>query len=216
MKQTESRYFLGVDLGKYQDYTALALVEKRTERLYGMDWVRRAQREEGVEVRYLLRMMRRLQQGTSYERVVEEVKRVADGVEKAGRCEVVVDATGLGAAVVEMLERGVRRVAPVVITGGETARGDGRSSWVPKKDLMSQLAVALEKRELRGAREIRERGLVERELKEMRITRGASGGEKYGSPAGGHDDLVMALALACWRAMRRKEWGEQRKDLGLW
>jgi hypothetical protein len=216
MNPVERRFYLGVDLGQRQDYTAVALVERHTKRLYGMDWVRRARTEEGVELRYLLRQMKRLRLGTSYEKVVEEVRRMVENVEKKGWCEVVVDATGIGAVVVEMLERSVRRVAPVVITGGETARGDGRWWWVPKKDLMVELAVALEKRELRAGQGMHERGVVERELMEMRVTRGGGGREKYGAPAGGHDDLVMALALACWRARRRKEWGEQRKDLGLW
>ncbi len=52
---------------------------------------------------------------------------------------------------------------------------------VPKRDLLASVQVALEKGELRIARELR-----------------AAGAER----AGKHDDLVIALALACWKVRR--------------
>jgi hypothetical protein len=58
----------------------------------------------------------------------------------------------------------------------------------PKRDLISGLQLALEKGELRIARRMKEVGSLVRELMEVR---------------GEHDDLVIALALACWRARRK-------------
>jgi hypothetical protein len=50
----------------------------------------------------------------------------------------------------------------------------------------------MEKGELRIARRLREAGALVRELPDIRAT----------TKNTGHDDLVIAVALACWRANR--------------
>jgi hypothetical protein len=113
---------------------------------------------------------------------------------------VVVDATGVGAPVVDMLrasDLGCELTA-VTITGGERQiSGSGRVS-VPKKDLIASLQLALEKNELRIARRMGDVRTLMRELMDIRAEGGRIGAER----AGEHDDLVIALALACWRARR--------------
>jgi hypothetical protein len=51
----------------------------------------------------------RIPLGTPYPIVVEKIRMVTQHEELAGRCEAVVDATGLGAPVVEMLRSAGRR-----------------------------------------------------------------------------------------------------------
>jgi len=61
--------------------------------------------------------------------------------------------------------------------------------------------LALEKGEMRIARRMKDVGALVRELMDVRITAGGRvGADKHGE----HDDLVIALALACWRAKRRE------------
>ncbi|MBK5292147.1 MAG: hypothetical protein JJE04_10775 [Acidobacteriia bacterium] len=201
----EKRYYVGVDLGQRRDYTAIAVLERVVERVYGRDFIRLRRVEEGVRWHYRLRYLRRLGLGCGYESAVESVRRVILGAEMGGRYEVVADATGVGAGVVEMLRRACGAVTAVVITSGSSAHVSDGNWLTPKKDLIGELAVMLEQRVLRVAPGMQELGQLERELLGMRMGRG--GRE--------HDDMVMAVALACWRARRRGVIGEQGRSLGL-
>jgi hypothetical protein len=59
--------------------------------------------------------------------------------------------------------------------------------------------VLLEK----GERRLREAGALVRELSDIRETTKNTGRMKLGADGyGEHDDLVIAVALACWRANR--------------
>jgi hypothetical protein len=69
---------------------------------------------------------------------------------------------------------------------------------------MAGLRSALEGGELRIARRMRETGALVRELGEVRMAAGRRAGSvRIGADGyGEHDDLAIALALACWRAGR--------------
>jgi hypothetical protein len=92
----------------------------------------------------------------------------------------------------------------VVISGGEKATSGGGNTWsVPKRDLLTGVQVLLERGELKIAAGLREAGTLVRELTDVRMTPGNRGGVRMGADGfGEHDDLVIALALACWRAKR--------------
>jgi hypothetical protein len=64
----------------------------------------------------------------------------------------------------------------------------------------------LEKGELKIARRLKETGALVRELMDMQATMGGNGRVRMGADGyGQHDDLVIALALACWKGrMKRK------------
>jgi hypothetical protein len=107
-------------------------------------------------------------------------------------------------------------IEPVILTGGEReSHADG--VWcVPKQNLVVGLRVMLEKRELGLAAKSGASRVLVKELAEMEMWTGGRGGLKFGSRReGAHDDLVMASALACWRARRRLPgiWGT--RSLGL-
>jgi len=208
------RYFVGVDLGQKLDYTAIAVVE-RWEAAGELD---RWSWERLKEVGYRLRHLERLALGTPYPEVVARVREVARSGELAGRCTVVADATGVGGPVIDMLrgaELGCELMA-VTITGGERASRASRSDggWkVPKRDLVVGLEVMLETGSLRIAAGLREGETFIKELTGMRVKVSAGRREQFGAwREGTHDDLVLAAALACWRA-RWAGVGEQRKRL---
>jgi hypothetical protein len=84
---------------------------------------------------------------------------------------------------------------------------------VPKRDLIAGVQVALDNGDLVIARRLKELGSLVRELVDVRMTSGAGTGKvRIGADGcGEHDDLVIALALACWRAKRRENgYGGQR------
>ena len=159
----------------------------------------------------LLRHVERVPLGTPYPQVVARVRDIARSQELAGRCSLAVDATGVGAPVVEMLRAAQVgcEISAVTITSGErehSSSGPGGLLWsVPKQDLLMGVQVLLERGELRIARRMRDAGPLVKELLDMRLSTGQNGRVKMGADGyGEHDDLVIALALACWRAKKKQ------------
>lgn len=207
------RYFAGLDLGQKQDYTAIAVVE-RAEVKTGFDWVKWA---PVIEIRHSLRHLERVPLGTSYPDVVARVREVVRSGKLAGCCTLVADATGVGAPVMDLLRASGLGcgLTPVTITGGEKPSRDGSMWRVPKRDLVVGLQLMLETGEFRIAAGLREAETFVAELTNMRVKVSASGHEGFAVwREGTHDDLVLAVALACWRA----KWptvGHVGRSLGL-
>ena len=110
----------------------------------------------------MVRHLERMALGTPYMEVVRRVAEVMGRPAMAREQRLVVDATGVGMPVVEMLGAARMRctVMPVLITGGFGEHSDGRVWHVPKVDLLSGLQGLLERGELRIARRMREAGDV--------------------------------------------------------
>ena len=90
-------------------------------------------------------------------------------------------------------------IAPVLITGGDLPHREQGYFMVPKRDLVTGLVVRLERGQLKIAEGLKDGEELMRELAGMRVRVTASGREEYGAwRAGEHDDLVLAVALACW------------------
>ena len=188
------RFYMGLDLGQRRDHSAVALVEKLERvRPYGP-----AEFEA-----LLVRHVERLPLGTSYPRVVKRICAMIGMAGLRGQCELIVDATGVGAPVVDLLRSAGLGVSltTVTITSGERAHGQGERWHVPRGEVLAGLEVLLEAGELKMCRRLREAARLVRELESRRL--GQGGGE--------HDDLVFAVALAVWRARRRENgFGTQR------
>jgi hypothetical protein len=135
----------------------------------------------------LVRHVERMPLGKTYPQVVERVRAVLETPELFRCCEVVVDATGVGAPVVEMLRAAGlgREISSVTITGGEKESGGpgygGGQYNVPKRDLIASVQVALEKGELRIARELPAAGALVEELVDVRKTARESGRDRVGA-----------------------------------
>lgn len=191
------RFCIGVDLGQKHDHTAIAVVERSPS--------------------LLVRHVERVALGTPYSMVVAHLREMVGRKEVRRQCALVVDATGLGGPIVEMPRAAGLgcEITAVTITGGEREqRSGGLSVSVPKRDLIAGVQVSLENGELRVARGLKELGSLVRELVNVRMTSGTGMGRvRIGADGcGEHDDLVIALALACWRA-KRKEVGERGQRL---
>jgi hypothetical protein len=164
-------------LGQKTDHSAIAVVEKGGY---------------PVADEILVRYVERIPLNTPYPGVVERIGEILTCEELRGNCLLTVDATGVGAPVVDMLQsaRVGCSLKAVTITGGERATGDS----IPKRDLIAGLQVLLESGKLRIGR-LKEAARLKTELLDMRTSLRARSE---------HDDLVIALALACWRAKERK------------
>ena len=183
-------------MGKRQDFSAVAVVEREEKQTAFLP-----PKFQRMRVRHLERMPL----GTPYVNVVRRVGEIMQHRELAAQSRLVVDATGVGAPVVEML-RAARLpcgVTSVTITGGEHAHGRGEEWHVPKKDLMTGLLVLLEDGRLKIHRKLSESAALVRELMDIRLNPTSGGRVAMGAEGHGeHDDLAVAVALACWRAKR--------------
>jgi hypothetical protein len=201
-------YYLGLDIGKEQDRTALAVVERA--RVLGewdpVTWARK----ESTELR--VRAVETLPLGTGYGTIVDKTLHRARGLKPRGPVTIVVDATGVGAPVREMLARpeNAVRVRGITITAAGVASGCPGGWHVSRNELLTILAVALEKKELALSARMPESKSLAEELRSLRVAQG-----RVKPASGGHDDRVMAIAIALWVARRegRSMWGT--KSLGL-
>jgi hypothetical protein len=156
-------FVIGLDLGQKQDYTAVDVVEKEDQ----------APLEDKPLLR--LRHLERYALGTPYG---DQMDRVAALVGKIKRQinhisppqpELIVDATGVGVGVVEMLkDRGLKYRA-VSITGG-IVEGHSRGTYhVPKRNLVSRAVAPFEGKRLKIARGMRLVPELVKELENFKI-----------------------------------------------
>jgi hypothetical protein len=71
---------------------------------------------------------------------------------------------------------------------------------VPKLTLVSRLQALLHQGQLKILRELAEAETLVRELQDFRVEYTAAGHLTFNARSGKHDDLVLALAIAVWRA----------------
>ena len=186
-------------MGQKQDPTALAVVEWR-EYAGARD---AAAFEHGKETLLSLRHLERMPLGTPYPEVVHRVGCLMRSRRLAGgeRRHLVVDGTGVGPAVVDLLRQEdlPSRLWPVTITRGDTERYADEYYRVPKRDLIVGLQVLMQQGGLQIAEGMKEGATLVKEMAEMRVKISGSAHEQYGAwRSGEHDDLVLAVALACW------------------
>lgn len=203
----DSRYTIGLDLGQSRNHTALAVMKRVWVPATAAEFIASGARGYQGEYRHTVVGADRVSLGTSYPRVVGWVKSVAAGF--GGEMgAIVVDASGVGSAVMDLLRRaemGVRLVG-VVITGnqassppGSAGAGQGRTAagfqTVSRTELLTKLQVAVQTGQFRIERaRCREWDALRRELSTLRLD--------GGGPARQQDDLAFALALAVWWGVR--------------
>ncbi len=215
-------FILGVDLGQAQDYTALTILERtridtgKTERRPGspsvsyfgnspvstapFDWS-----QPVYEHHYQAQYLERLALGTPYPAQVARIKALSDRLKTDTNTPpyLVVDQTGVGRPVVDMLRAAELSPVAVTITGGDAVSRDGQDYRVPKRDLVSVVQVLLQSDRLKIARALPEASTLTSELLAFKVSINLRGHDSYGNDAGQwrenpHDDLVLAVALACW------------------
>ena len=230
----ECHIFAGLDLGQARDYSALAIVEQPLwvpeDAAYRAfldrhGWVPGTQMD-AIQYQELQRHwherpgrpplslphLERFPLGTPYPEIVRLVKArlMTPPVANVER-QLIVDATGVGAPVVEMFrDAGLRPLAATITAGNAVNYAPAFDAVsVPKRDLVSTVAVLLEQRRLKIAEALPEAPTLVRELQEFKRRVTPAGHEQMASwRESVHDDLVLATALACWW----REWNFSRWD----
>lgn len=189
------RYWVSLDCGQAHDYSA-AMVTERPE---GLD---------ELHVTSLDRAPLR----TPYPAIAKAVVSKCRELEPVGAfgerrpVGLIVDAGGVGRAVADLIKQEIRAMPrasapkikfwPVNATAGGSVNITGGYINVGKRDLITAAVVAMQNGVLRIG-DVPNAGLLTTELEEYRVKMTRRGHEIY-EGAGRNDDLVYALALACW------------------
>jgi hypothetical protein len=198
-------YFVGLDLGQSQDYSALAIVERSSD---AGSLASSAIQTKG-KYQFSCTHLHRWALRTSYTSIVDETVQIMQKPElQSGsqRPMLLVDATGCGAPVIDLLKRTKHQsyLEPVLITGGsEVTKANG--TWrVPKRNLVSTVQVLLQSQRLKIASKLPEASTLAQELQNFRAKISDAGHDSYGAGddwrIGNNDDLVLSLAMALWGA----------------
>src|SRR5215203_3938723 len=204
-------YYVGLDLGQSADYTALAVVQK-------VPAYDPQTGKHSTELR--LRHLERYPLKTPYTQIADHVHDLLSGppftvpVLENGRVakpstQLIVDATGVGTAVTDLLTERRLKFVEVTITGlgQRVSRNGTRKYSVPKQDLVAALEVPFHKGTLKVAKGLEGWPKLREELlnfrrKQNKVTAHISYEHWRESD---HDDLVLAAALACWKATYKRK-----------
>jgi len=234
MEHTNYIYYLGLDLGQAQDYSALTILE---EQIYiGSAWADRVlyqQDYEGgvtpgwvspsdlspytlaqaydfsmqygrpAEVPLAVRHLQRFPLGTKYGNVVSAVAKVIRS--EAMRhvpAVLLVDKTGVGAAVLDNLTQAGIGATAITLHGGSSVNRDPQRAGfrVPKRDLVTVTQVLLQNGRLKVAAGLPEAETLKKELLNFRVKidpKTAHDSYEHWRESE-HDDLVLAVSMAAW------------------
>jgi hypothetical protein len=226
---------VGVDLGQQRDPTAITIIERgyvSAGKLYNVPYWYNGREiyaaREPVKLEYHVRHLERPALGTSY---VDVVERIIMLLKSLGDDELVltVDMTGVGRPVADMLKRRLEEwleadrsihlnTAWITITGGDSVtKAEGGGIRVPKRDLASAPLVLMQNKQLKIAEGLQLADTLKRELLNFKVKINiATGHDSYEAwREGDHDDLVLAVAMACWCGERylRKETSKPRPGI---
>lgn len=158
-------YVAGLDLAKTEDFTVLIIMNSKREVVH-------ADRFHRLEW-------------------AMQVARVKAACDRYHHAKILVDSTGAGEPVFDLLRRSECNVRPYPFTAKS------------KEDIIQNLALLTEQKEIVLPRaELWEVGLDELESYEYSVT--DAGNTRMGAPSGAHDDCVIATALAAWQGRKRR------------
>lgn len=187
-------FFVGVDFGQARDFSAVTVAERTVE------IVEDAAQPSVYEIGHL----QRFKLGTPYPAQVETIAAILKSLPARRNAPVlIVDATGVGRPVVDLLRKAKMRPKAVTITGGAVEHSTGDAHSIPKRNLVSTMQVLLQTGRLKVAKELPEAETLINELLNFQVKISASGHDSYEAARESiHDDLVLSASLAVWWAER--------------
>ncbi len=219
----QPEYLIGLDLGRVRDYSALCVAERREVQanVFGPDSLPR----ESTVGTYDITHLERFPLGVKYTDIPDRLYDVIRGIEAVEKrrwlddqgavgptpkTTLIVDRTGVGEAVSDIFRAAGLEFVTVVIHGGDATTEVTMDEWrVPKRELAGVVQVLLQAQRLRIAENLAHTSTLVAELRNFKAKISLTGHDSYGAGEdwreGNHDDLVLAVALACW-------YGESRED----
>lgn len=186
MTKKYGRFFIGMDIGQQYDYTAITVIES--------EFV------TGQGIQHTLQFIYRFPLKLPYPTMVDRVVNFVGSNALLKNSVLVVDYTGVGAPVFDMLGRKGLKPVAFSITGGNDPNIKHRYKVsVPKSDLVGSLQLAIQKRTLVIPKKLKNIDLLRDEINNYTMKIGRNSTTTYGTLRDSiHDDLVMSVSMALW------------------
>jgi hypothetical protein len=187
------RYFLlGFDPAQIRDYAALSAVEVTSDKqglLFKLCALERRQRLSYPDLVAWVASARKIPE---FNRDVTQAP------------ELVIDSTGIGIAVRDLLVKaGIRPIAVTTTAGNVQTRVDAHNFHVGKALLVGKFLSAFDAGRFQINPNLPAYPLFERELLAFKAEISARGNAIFEAADGEHDDMISACALITWRADTR-------------
>jgi len=188
-------FFVGLDLGQSNDYTAVSILERVGDHL-----------QNGYQVRHLERV-----RNVPYPQIVDKVASMLHSPALESGADLVVDQTGVGAPVVDLFQQAGLYPIGVLIHGGDRVSSEGGAWRVPKRDLVGSLQVLFQSGRLKISKKLPLASMLQAELLNFKVKIDPrTAHDSYSAwREQDHDDLVLSVALAAW-------WGELNPWVDPW
>lgn len=198
-----TKFYVGLDLGQANDYTALSVLE-------------RLDPEEGRnEAAYHVRHLERVR-NIPYPAIVTKTTEILQSPALEGNAALVVDQTGVGAPVVDLFRQAGLDLVGVLIHGGDKAAHEGDTWRVPKRDLVGTLQVLFQGGRLKISSRLPMAAILQQELLNFKVKIDpVTAHDSYSAWRDqDHDDLVLSVAMAAWHGEQggpvEVGWGKSR------
>src|SRR5260221_1289808 len=199
-RRTVGRYFIGVDIGQANDPTAIVGVQKHEAFHVELDELGDPFWKPDAEAEFRVGKIERLPLNTPYPGVVRHVRELVSRPPYADNSDLVIDYTGVGRPVFDLFNsQGINPIG-VTITGGSSGTREGMIYRVPKAVLVARVQTLFHEKRLKIAKNLPEAAALVAELQDFRSEVSDTGNWKFNARSGKHDDIVLTLAIAIWRA----------------
>jgi hypothetical protein len=205
----EKTLFVGLDLGQAKDFSALAIIERgstATTTDKNGEKPNCTNTKDEINSLHCIHL-HRWQLRTPYPSIIADVVEMINNFDPErtsdGKPVLAIDATGVGAPVVDLFKREKinAELVPIQIVSGANVSEENGMFRVPKRDLVSVVQVGLQNRTLKIAESLNLAETLSRELQNFTVKITDAANDIYGAwREGTHDDLVLAVALAVWKA----------------
>ena len=214
-------FYLAVDLGQSQDFTAISLLEEPiwVAHHHAQGWgctpgwnrpsamnpfaLKQALSENpgAPDPTLMVRHLERPPLGTRYPAIVGRVTEILRAPVLLGKpVALIVDRSGVGQGPLDYMKQEGLRPIGITIHGGSKVTRSRDGYGVAKKDLVGAVALLMQSGRLKIAASLPEAATLRTELSNFRVkqdTRTAHESYEHWRE-GDHDDLVLATAMACW------------------
>nr|ALS90570.1 MetaGeneMark_Unknown Function [uncultured bacterium] len=190
-------YHIGLSLGTRSTSTGLCILEQQ-----GRDY------QSEKRALYNIRHLERFAAATAYPaiiaRITELIKKEPLSRFPYGTA-LILESTGVGSHVVDLFRQAklVKKINSVILTGGfEVVRQAQGAFAIPKRELVSMVDALLQSNRLKVAPQLPLTPALTQELQQFDLKKNERTAEATTMlwREGAEDDLVFAVALACWFA----------------
>lgn len=177
-------YLIGLDVGQQNDYTVLSIIKITPmvdQLIYGLV--------------YLMKFPLR----TSYTNVTRTTASLINKNFINEEYIMIVDYTGVGRPIVDLLREENLSIIAANITSGSTPNWKNRREVsIPKKDIISSLQVVFQSKRIKIAYNIKLFEDIKKEFINFKAKTSNVGRRSFSASGSHHDDIVMSIGLAIW------------------